>query len=69
MIGDIGIRLSDGQRQQIAIARPIYYDRQVFIFDEATSRLNAKTESEIVNVFEVLYHSKTTITIAIECQR
>jgi ABC-type multidrug transport system fused ATPase/permease subunit len=64
MIGDRGIRLSGGQRQRIAIARALYFDRQVLIFDEATSSLDSNTENEIVAAIEALHGSKTMIIIA-----
>jgi len=63
-VGEKGIRLSGGQRQRIALARALYYHREVLVMDEATSALDSETEREIIEEIERLKGAKTMIVIA-----
>jgi ATP-binding cassette subfamily B multidrug efflux pump len=49
IIGERGLKLSGGEKQRIAIARAIYGQPKMLIFDDATSNLDAETEKELVN--------------------
>ncbi len=64
VVGERGLRLSGGQRQRIGIARALYFDPDVLIFDESTSALDATTESAIAQAIQALRKDKTLIIIA-----
>ncbi len=63
-IGENGIRLSGGERQRIAIARAIYRNSNLLVFDEATSMLDNETENFILNEILNIFKGKTIIMIA-----
>lgn len=64
LIGEKGYRLSGGERQRLGIARAIYRNTPILIFDEATSNLDVKTEKEIQSMLMSELKDKTIITIA-----
>ncbi len=63
-VGEQGLRLSGGQRQRIAIARALFKDAPILIFDEATSSLDAVSERLVKDATEQLLHNRTTLVIA-----
>ena len=62
-VGERGINFSGGQRQRIAIARALYRKASVFVFDEATSSLDAKAQAEILKAIFSLPNNITVIMI------
>jgi ABC-type multidrug transport system fused ATPase/permease subunit len=62
-IGDRGIRLSGGQRQRLGIARALYNDAQIFVFDEPTAALDTELEAEVMDAIYSL-DNKTVLIIA-----
>lgn len=63
-VGERGVLLSGGQRQRIGIARALYKRASLIILDEATSSLDAHTESGVLDAIENFDESLTLITIA-----
>ncbi len=63
-VGESGVRLSGGQRQRIGIARALYNNPSVLVLDEATSSLDLKTESSVMNSIKTLHGQKTILIIA-----
>lgn len=55
---------SGGQRQRLAMARALLHDTPVYIFDEATSNIDAESEELIMNVIRELAKTKTILLIS-----
>ena len=63
-VGERGVQISGGQRQRIGIARALYKDADVLIFDEASSALDTETESAVMQAVSELDLNLTLFIIA-----
>jgi ATP-binding cassette, subfamily B, bacterial CvaB/MchF/RaxB len=54
LVGDMGVQLSGGQRQRLLIARALYREPQLILFDEGTANLDASSEQKIAEVLSGL---------------
>ena len=64
MVAEKGSSLSGGQKQRINIARCILKNSEIIIFDDATSALDLKTESDLYKALKKEYPDTTKIIIA-----
>jgi len=64
MVGELGVRMSGGERQRIAIARALLKDAPILILDEATSSLDSESERSVQEALEHLMANRTTLVIA-----
>jgi subfamily B ATP-binding cassette protein MsbA len=61
LLGERGVKLSGGQRQRIAIARAVLKDAPILVLDEATSSLDAESESLVKAALDQLMSGRTTL--------
>ena len=59
-----GTNLSGGQRQHLAMARALLHDTPVYIFDEATSNIDADSEASIIDAVAELARTKTVVMVS-----
>lgn len=64
MVGEKGTKISGGEKQRIAIARSLYIDPEIMIFDEATSGLDPDTENKIIDSINKIASDKTIIMVS-----
>lgn len=64
LIGELGGRLSGGEKQRLCIARALLKDAPILILDEATSSLDTEAEALVQKALENLMKGRTTFVIA-----
>jgi ABC-type multidrug transport system fused ATPase/permease subunit len=64
LVGERGHTLSGGQRQRVAIARALLAEPRILILDDATSSVDATTESQIKAALAEVMEGRTTFVIA-----
>ena len=60
IVGENGINISGGQKQRIGIARALYKNKNLYIFDEATNALDHTTEE---NIYKNIFKNYNNISI------
>lgn len=63
-VGEHGATLSGGQKQRLAIARAVLRNASIFIFDEATSQVDADSENKIHDAIEHFLEDRTALIIS-----
>jgi len=63
-VGERGVRLSDGQKQRLSIARALLRDAPILILDEPTSALDARSEQLLQSALGNVMRDRTTLVIA-----
>ena len=64
IVGENGVKLSGGQKQRLSIARAILKNSSIILLDEATSSLDAESQSKVKYAIDNLVKNRTTIVIA-----
>ena len=64
LLEEEGNNLSGGQKQRLSLARALLADKEMYIFDEATSNVDMESENAILEVIQKMSTSKTIIMIS-----
>ena len=63
-VGERGVKLSGGERQRVSIARAVLKSPSIYVFDEATSSLDSRTEQDILASLRDIGRHSSTLVIA-----
>ena len=63
-VGSSGVKLSGGQIQRLLIARALYHQKEVLIFDEPTNFLDDKNKIKIINSIKNVKKNKIVIILS-----
>jgi ABC-type bacteriocin/lantibiotic exporter with double-glycine peptidase domain len=63
IVGENGTKLSGGQKQRIGIARALYKNFDIIVFDESTNALDSVTEDKVISALDKLTPEKTLVII------
>lgn len=63
VVGERGVTLSGGQKQRVSIARALYRNNRILVFDDCLSAVDAKTEKQILASLHEVLKDKTAIII------
>ena len=63
-VGNMAVKISGGQKQRLGIARALYINPKVLIFDEATSSLDIDNENKIIEIIKRYKKNKTIILVS-----
>jgi len=64
VVGEGGLKLSEGQRQRIALARVLLVDSPILILDEPTAALDVNSEIHVQQALNTARNGRTTVIIA-----
>ena len=64
LVGERGLKLSGGEKQRVAIARAVLKKPKIILFDEATSSLDSKSETKILNSMNTISKDISSLVIA-----